>query len=531
MTRAARVALALGALGIAFRLALVLTGAPPTNSDEATIGLMAVHIAERGAHPVFFYGQHYMGAVEAYLAAPLFAVLTPSVALLRLVTLALYAAFLAAMYLLTRRLYAPWYAVAVVGLLALGSDRVLKDELIAGGGYPEINALAAGLLLGAVRFAVRAPRRWWPYALWGLGAGLALWADFLVAPYVAAAGALLLAYRGGELWGRAGAALAGGALLGLAPLVAHDLTSPLRENSIAVLLHLNMAGEAAGFTAADQVYGGVLLGIPLGTGLCPPGRCGVGHLFWGAAYVPLLLAATAMAVLALRAARRTAPLAAGTAPAEPAAQVRQAGRLALAGAALVTILLYLRSPAAALTPIESARYLSCLLLSTPAALWPLWTLMVGLRSPGGRRAGARRAAGLAAGATLAAVLLASVAATVAAAGTVGGIRANDRDHRDVVTYLTERDVTRVYGEYWTCNRLTFATRERIVCAVLADDLSPGFDRHPPYRAAVLAAPDPGYVVLAGSPLDDNLRARLAGRSVLVRTFGSYRVYLPAVPLL
>src|SRR5262245_56727648 len=55
--------------GVALRLTLAALGWPATDSDEATFGLMALHISERGAHPIFFYGQTYMGALEAYLAA------------------------------------------------------------------------------------------------------------------------------------------------------------------------------------------------------------------------------------------------------------------------------------------------------------------------------------------------------------------------------------------------------------------------------------------------------------------------------
>ncbi len=54
------------------------------NSDDARIGLMAKHIAELKDFPVFLYGQKYMLAVEAYLAAPLFAAFEPSVFLLKL---------------------------------------------------------------------------------------------------------------------------------------------------------------------------------------------------------------------------------------------------------------------------------------------------------------------------------------------------------------------------------------------------------------------------------------------------------------
>ena len=43
------------------------------NSDEVLPGLMARHILLEGERPVFFYGQHYFGALEAYAIAALFA--------------------------------------------------------------------------------------------------------------------------------------------------------------------------------------------------------------------------------------------------------------------------------------------------------------------------------------------------------------------------------------------------------------------------------------------------------------------------
>ena len=42
------------------------------DSDQAIIGLMAKHLAEGRAFPLFFYGQTYLLGVEAWLAAPLF---------------------------------------------------------------------------------------------------------------------------------------------------------------------------------------------------------------------------------------------------------------------------------------------------------------------------------------------------------------------------------------------------------------------------------------------------------------------------
>jgi hypothetical protein len=53
------------------------------DSDQAVVGLMAKHLAEGRAFPLFFYGQHYMLAVEAWLAAPVFALFGASVATLK----------------------------------------------------------------------------------------------------------------------------------------------------------------------------------------------------------------------------------------------------------------------------------------------------------------------------------------------------------------------------------------------------------------------------------------------------------------
>lgn len=54
------------------------------DSDQAVFGLMAKHLAERRAFPVFMYGQNYLLAVESWLAAPLFLVAGASVATLKL---------------------------------------------------------------------------------------------------------------------------------------------------------------------------------------------------------------------------------------------------------------------------------------------------------------------------------------------------------------------------------------------------------------------------------------------------------------
>ena len=50
------------------KCALLLTGRIPFNSDEAIVALMARHI-NQGILPNFFYGQAYMGSMDAILVA------------------------------------------------------------------------------------------------------------------------------------------------------------------------------------------------------------------------------------------------------------------------------------------------------------------------------------------------------------------------------------------------------------------------------------------------------------------------------
>ncbi|MFO7692901.1 MAG: hypothetical protein R6V57_07450 [Vicinamibacterales bacterium] len=62
------------------------------DSDQAVTGLMAKHLSEGRAFPLFFYGQNFLLAVQAWLAAPVFLALGPTVLALKLPLLLLNAA-------------------------------------------------------------------------------------------------------------------------------------------------------------------------------------------------------------------------------------------------------------------------------------------------------------------------------------------------------------------------------------------------------------------------------------------------------
>ncbi|MFU8849854.1 ArnT family glycosyltransferase [Micromonospora sp. SL1-18] len=518
LDRPALVALLLGLAGVGYRLVLTLFTLPGPNSDEATFGLAALHIAHNHERPVFLYGQRYMGMLESYLAAPLVGWAGPSWPVLRLPLLALYAVFLWLAYRLTRRLFSPWLAVFVVGLLALGSERVVRDQLTVVGGRPEVKPAVVAMLLIAVALGERRVRhRWLATGVFGLLAGLALWSDWLIVPYLAVAGVLLVWAAPRDLVGWPGLLLVAGFLAGVAPMIKDNLDAPPGQDSLSVFQKIStMPGATPSWP--QRVRGGLLEGVPLASGLCPAAGCPRWLVWFGPFYLALLVAA---AVLGLVAYRRAAG---------GPARVRAVAQLALVVGAALTLLGYVHSALSATDPLGNARYLSVLQISLPAVLWPLWLPAAhACRAATGVTA---RIGGATAGVVLAAWTAVMVAATVAFVADAPSVRAEDRRARELADTVRRAGLHEVYGDYWTCNRLIFNTGEAVVCGVLDGNLTPGQNRYPAYWKRVGRAERPGYVLKVGSPAEQTLRLLLGSGAdaAVVAEVGDHRVYHPPIAL-
>ena len=70
-------------ISAAWKALLYVWDVAPFNSDEAIVALMARHILQ-GQHMTWFYGQHYMGSLDAYLIAGGFALFGEQVWVVRL---------------------------------------------------------------------------------------------------------------------------------------------------------------------------------------------------------------------------------------------------------------------------------------------------------------------------------------------------------------------------------------------------------------------------------------------------------------
>ncbi len=77
------------ALVVAARGVLFMQPGVRFDADQAIVGLMAKHISEGRAFPIYFYGQSYLLAIEAYLAAPVMWLLGPTEVALKIPVVAM----------------------------------------------------------------------------------------------------------------------------------------------------------------------------------------------------------------------------------------------------------------------------------------------------------------------------------------------------------------------------------------------------------------------------------------------------------
>jgi len=165
------------------KCALLLTGRIPFNSDEAIVALMARHI-NQGNIPIFFYGQAYMGSMDAILVALGFRVFGQYIWVIRVIQSILFLGTVATTALLGFKLSRSKSIALISGLLiAIPPVNISLYTTVSIGGYGEMFLIGNLLLLSGFWIVYRVkkvgfiPDRGFFISLiaWGLGAGFGFW--------------------------------------------------------------------------------------------------------------------------------------------------------------------------------------------------------------------------------------------------------------------------------------------------------------------------------------------------------------------
>jgi 4-amino-4-deoxy-L-arabinose transferase-like glycosyltransferase len=178
-------------LGLIWKVVLVVIGAFPFNADEAIVGLMGRHILE-GARPIFFYGQAYMGALDAYFASLGFLIFGVEVWVIRLVQVLLFLGILATTMRIAIHLHQDYIAALLSGMLiAIPTVNFTLYTTISLGGYGE-SLFVGNLLFLTTLQLLRDRESDGKFFLWGLLAGLGFWTFGLTVIYIVPSGIALL---------------------------------------------------------------------------------------------------------------------------------------------------------------------------------------------------------------------------------------------------------------------------------------------------------------------------------------------------
>jgi len=549
-------AFAIIAFAAVLRIILASLGWPITNSDEGTMGIAALHIAYHGEHPYMFYGQNYMGTLEAYIGAVLFHLFGPSLFVLRLSVILLIALFLVSMYLLTSLLYSKKMALVTLALLSLGSNMVLTREIMSTGGSSQT------LLFGSLAFLLAAwlaltsgqemsaRKAWWRpvgYSCWGLVVGLGLWSDLVVLPFFAMAAVFLVLFCWRDLWSLAPLCLLLGLVIGASPAIAYNFETLHGANSFSILLQLFHGSQTQAPNTLAQVIQGikatVLVSLPTATNnpfcpvseewqyfryMSPPStQCTIVHASWGLGYIVLWAIAAFLAVRTLWQLRYQLQATTGFPEKRRMEVIRHFARLMLLGSAALALTAYALSSAPMGWPGIHARYLVGLLIVTPAIISPLWSSFNNFKLPLGTLTRVKVATS---GGMLLLIGLLLLLGTSETFGEIPLAQTINQQQDTLVNDLLRIHATHIYSDYWTCDGLIFQSKEQIICDVVDGVLQPNLphNRYKPYMSVVESDQHAAYAFPIGLPQAANMarKAALPGAHYRRFIFDGYVVYQP-----
>lgn len=510
--------------GLPVLLAAVLKGflwpttITPFNADEAIVALMARHI-NQGQVPAFFYGQYYMGSLDAFLVAIGFRLLGEQVWVIRLVQGLLYLGTVATTVMLASRLLKSSWAALYAGLLAaIPTVNVSLYSSVSLGGYGEMLLIGNLLTLGGIGAIEYLREHRLPegrflggLGFWGLGAGFAFWVLGLSLVYTLPMMISILwrlSQHKKPIFIRGASILIAGVILGSAPWWGTALIdgtwaifSELAGAAIAGASRTSWLVQPVGRAVNLILFGGSVM-----TGIRPP---------WAVRWLMLPLLPFALIFWLAVLVHSTRNL---------TARKWQSNLLPLSLMGLVFAAGFILTPYG---DDPSGRYFLPLLV--PMSIF-----------------GADMITSLLGGRKLFQLGLVGFILMFNLGGIVQSVRANPPglttqfdqvaqvDHSrmgELIDFLRENEVSRGYTNYWVSYPLAFLTQEEILFAPRLpyhEDFryTARDDRYPPYAEAVENSSQVAYITTRHPELDAYLVEQFNGLNItwLEEKIGDYTVY-------
>jgi 4-amino-4-deoxy-L-arabinose transferase-like glycosyltransferase len=503
----------------AWKIWLLSRGVFPFNSDEAVIAIMARHILG-GERPIFFYGQAYMGSLDAFLVAAGFSLFGQNVWVIRLIQSLLYLVTIIATVGIGKvALKSTKIGLVAALLLAVPAVNTTLYTTVSLGGYGE--ALLTGSLSLWVGFGILnqmnngSPAGYKLLALffiWGCIVGVGGWANGLSLVFSVPMGCaiLLRLLKPQPGIGRSlknAWIVVAGFILGSLPWWLFAFQNGFQG------LFTELAGSAVAVeqqswlvTVLNHLVNLLLLGIPAVLGLRPPWTVQwlalplipLILIFWGAVFVFFI--------------RKTFRHSTG----EWAYPV-------LGGVVLIFLLLFLASPFGA---DPSGRYFLPLVISFSLAAagflistFKKWVFQAGL---------------------VALVVIFNAWGTLQCAATTppgittqfDAVTAIDQAQMPaLIHFLRQNGETRGYSNYWVSYPLAFLSSEELIFVPRLpyhQDLrySSRDDRYAPYDAIVAQSDRVAYITTNNPALDEKLRHAFSNAGVTWEEtqIGDFHVY-------
>lgn len=251
------------------------------------------------------------------------------------------------------------------------------------------------------------------------------------------------------------------------------------------------------------------------------------HAGWSAGYIVLWTLAVSLTVRALWQLR--ARVQAGSAERRQEIVLHFA-RLCLLASAAVTVVGYAVSSGPQDAPHSHARYLLTVLIVTPALIWPVWNAASKplVKETTERGFARSRAAIILNRGVLLLIAVLFLVGTISIASDVSSSQQADRQQNELIARLEQAGATHIYSDFWTCNRITFVSQEKIICGVTDSTLIPSHNYYAPNYTIVHADPHSAYVFTYDifQQADTLHKADRLGHGFRRFVFDGYIIYQP-----